>query len=370
MQTPKRSRQPDTPGLILTLALAILFPVSSLADSIRVATFNTELSRDGPGLLLRDILSKKDDQVAAVVQVVATVQPDILVLQGLDWDYESRALTALAAAFAAKDAAYPNSFAAQPNGGRTTGLDLDGDGRTGGPGDAQGYGAFTGKGGIAVLSRFPIRLTQVVDFSHMLWRDLPGAELPVLDGAPFPSRQAQTVQRLSSTAHWVIPIALPDGDMHLLTYQAGPPVFDGPEDRNGLRNRDENRFWQLYLDGAFGTAPPAQYVIAGGANLDPHDSDGRRSAIQSLLSDPRLQDPEPASAGAAAAPDQGHRGSNALDTVDWERAGRLRVDYILPGSDWRVINSGVYWPESGKPGSEAALTASRHRLVWVDLAFN
>ena len=71
------------------------------------------------------------------------------------------------------------------------------------------------------------------------------------DGQPFPSDAAQAAQRLSSTGHWVVPVSIKDTLFTVLTFQAGPPVFDGPEDRNGLRNRDEIRFWQVFLDEAF-----------------------------------------------------------------------------------------------------------------------
>lgn len=342
---------------------------SAGADTLRVASFNTELQRDGPGLLLRDIARGNDPQIAAVTAVIAQAGADILALQGIDWDYDGAALTALADRLAAAGAAYPHRLALRPNSGLASGLDLDGDGRPGGPGDSHGYGEFTGQGGIAVLSRLPIRTEEVRDFSALPWRDLPGALLPRrADGSPFPSAAARNAQRLSSTGHWVVPVALPDGStLTLLAFQAGPPVFDGPEDRNGRRNHDEIRFWQLYLDGAFGPPPEGRLVLAGGANLDPADGAGRHAAIGALLKDPRLQDPHPASAGAARAGDQGHAGPDRLDTVDWEGPGRLRVDYVLPSSDWTVKAAGVIWPGPGDPGRAAALAASRHRLVWVDL---
>ncbi len=81
-------------------------------------------------------------------------------------------------------------------------------------------------------------------------RTLPGALLPEVDGKPFPSPQALAVQRLSSVGHWDVPVLLGAGKrLHLLAFAAGPPVFDGPEDRNGKRNHDEVAFWSLYLDG-------------------------------------------------------------------------------------------------------------------------
>ena len=108
------------------------------------------------------------------------------------------------------------------------------------------------------------------------------------------------------------------------------------------------------------------------ACLNPSQSRSLRSGTtnRAVLSDPRLQDPRPASAGAAEAADQGHAGENALDTVDWERPGRLRVDYVLPSRDWRVIDAGVYWPALDQAGHAEASKASRHRLVWVDLALD
>jgi len=326
----------------LLLCLSLAAPL--FADPIRVASFNTELSRKGPGLLLRDLQHDKDLQVAAVIEVIANARPDILALQGIDWDLEARALTALADRLAKAGVEYPYRLALRPNSGQDSGLDLDGDGRAGGPGDAQGWGRFTGQGGIAVLSRFPILRQEVRDFTPLLWRDLPGAELPTHpDGAPFPSEAAQAAQRLSSTGHWAVPIALPDGPrLTLLTFQAGPPVFDGPEDRNGRRNADEIRLWQLYLDGALGPAAAGHVVIAGGANLDPERGAGRHRAIRSLLADPRLHDPLP-----------------GRPTAAFDGPGPLRVDYLLPSTDWRVEAAGLSAP---------APKASRHRLIWVDLA--
>ena len=353
-------------GLILSVLSCLAAPIR--ADPLRVASFNTELQRRGPGLLLRDIERGDDAQLAAVIEVIAGAGADVLALQGIDWDHEGRALAALANRLEAAGATYPHRLALRPNSGLASGLDLDGDGARGGPGDAQGYGEFTGQGGIAVLSRFPILHDGVRDFSGLLWRDLPDALLPQHpDGSPFPSQAALAAQRLSSTGHWVVPIKAPGGVLSLLTFQAGPPVFDGAEDRNGRRNHDEIAFWRRFLDGAFGAPPQARIVIAGGANLDPLDGAGRHAAINALLTDPRLSDPRPASEGGARAGDQGHAGPDRLDTVDWEGPGRLRVDYVLPSSDWTVEGAGVLWPGPGDPGREAALRASRHRLVWVDL---
>lgn len=350
---------------------------ASAADSLRIATYNTELDRRGPGLLLRDIAKGQDPQVKAVVQVIAAAAPDIVLLQRIDYDIEIRALSALADALRAAGLDYPHLFALPPNRGMRTGVDLDGDGRTGRPGDAQGFGDFTGQGGMAILSRFPIEAEVVRDFSALLWADLPGATLPVWDGQPVLSAQARGVQRLSSTGHWDVPVQVGGTVLHLLAFHATPPVFDGPEDRNGLRNRDELRLWPLYLDGALPGPPPPEgrFVLLGDANLDPSDGDGRSAAMRTALADPRLSDPRPVSAGgplAAAAQggvNVGQRGDPALDTADWDDdgPGNLRVDYALPSADLRVTGAGVFWPAEG-PMADTVAQASRHRLVWVDIA--
>ena len=316
---------------------------------MRIATFNTELKRDGPGLLFRDLLKGEDPQIEAIKRVIGKADPDILTIQSFDYDYEGRALALFAEALG-----YPHFFAAQPNAGRPSGADLDGDGRTGGPGDAQGYGTFSGQGGMAILSRYPILVDQVQDYADILWADLDWATLPQADGQPFPSPEAQAVQRLSTTGHWVVPVAAPSGILQLLTFHASPPVFDGPEDRNGLRNHDEIRFWLHLLDGP--DAPETPFVLLGDANLDPAHGEGRKEAIRDLLSDPRLQAPEPL-------------GSSDANTVDWSNigVGRMRVDYVLPSTHWMVVGSGVVWPDPADPFLEVVTTASRHRLVWVDL---
>ena len=35
--------------------------------------------------------------------------------------------------------------------------------------------------------------------------------------------------------------------MYFLTSHPTPPVFDGPEDRNGTRNHDKIRFWTDHI---------------------------------------------------------------------------------------------------------------------------
>lgn len=312
-----------------------------------------------------------DDQIAAAVEVIARADADVLLLTGIDYDHGLAALTALNEALAARGAGYPHLFALRPNAGLATSLDLDGDGRTGGPRDAQGYGRFSGAGGMALLSRLDVLEERVQDLSPLLWKDLPGARLPEVAGLPFPSAEAQAAQRLSSTGHWDVPLRLPDGgEFRVLAFAATPPVFDGPEDRNGLRNHDEIALWQRHLDGAVpGADPPrVRFAVMGNANLDPWDGEGRREAIAALLADPRLSDAAPNGMGGRAAADPGHRGPPAQDTVAFGAGvGNLRVDYVLPSAEMEVVGAGIFWPAPDDPFAAITAAASRHRLVWVDV---
>jgi len=51
---------------------------------LRIATYNSDLSRKGPGLLLRDILRGEDAQIHAVMRVISSISPDVLLLQDFD----------------------------------------------------------------------------------------------------------------------------------------------------------------------------------------------------------------------------------------------------------------------------------------------
>ncbi|QPH55569.1 endonuclease/exonuclease/phosphatase family protein [Pontivivens ytuae] len=371
--------RPRPYGLI-ALAGALFLAAPALADTVRVATFNASLSRDTAGALLQDI-EDRDAQVLAAAEVILAVAPDVLLLNEIDHDPQSRSLDAFIALLAERGLVYEHSFTAPVNTGELTGLDLDGDGSTTGPNDAYGWGRWPGHFGMAVLSRYP--LGEARSFRLLRWAEFEGNLMPEEVQEP-----ARSVLRLSSKSHWDVPVELPGGPVHLLASHPTPPVFDGPEDTNGRRNHDEVMFWVRYLDGtpftddagvtaALGDAP---VIVAGDLNADPFDGDARREALAALLAHPRLQDPGQESAGAIAAAEmQGglnaaHAGPAAQDTSDWndERGpGNLRVDYVLPSADLEVSGSGVWWPAPDKPGAEhvgfGEAISSDHRLVWVDI---
>ncbi len=312
--------------------------------------------------MLRDILSKDAVDVAAAQDVITRSQADVVALQGFDFDLEGRALSAFASGI---DANYPHLFAKAPNTGALQTEDLNKDGWLELPEDGDGYGRFAGQGGMAVLSRWPLKLR--ADFINLLWSDVP-------DNALLQEDPAHQTRRLSSVAHWVIEVHPASQEpVTLLAFHASPPVFDGPEDLNGRRNRDEILLWRAYLDEDLDEQPPnGRYAILGVANADPSDGDARRDGIGWLLSDRRLQDPKPRSVSAQrAAQIEGganllHRGDPSLDTANWRDdggPGNLRVDYVLPSVDWTVLEAGVIWPEAR--GTDDPV--GRHGLVWVDL---
>jgi hypothetical protein len=326
-------------------------------DTIRIATYNADLSRAGPGLMLQ-ALRGDDPQAAAVVTVIAALKADVLLLTGIDYDLRGDTLAALADRVAAAGLSYPYRLALRPNTGVATGLDLDGNGRKGEPRDAMAYGRFAGEGGMAVLSRLPLDLTALRDFTGFLWADLPGNLRP-------PDTPAG--QLLSTSGQYEVPVRLPDGrSLHLLTYYATPPVFDGPEDRNGRRNHDETGFWLRLLAGDLTIPPPARpFVLLGQPNLDPMDGEGLRDAIRDLLALAALQDPAPHGSNPRA--DPGQSGDPALDTALYANLGGLRVEQILPSADLTVAASGVLWPPDADPLAAVLAAASRHRPLWVDL---
>lgn len=363
------------------------------APVVRVATFNAALNRATAGAL-RAELEAGSAQARAVAEIIQRAAPDVLVLQ--EFDHDPEALDLFRARYLAVSQGeqtpidYPHALAIPSNTGEPSGLDLDRDGQTGGPGDAWGFGAFPGQYAFAILSRHPIDAAALRSFRLLPWSAMPGARAPVdpQTPAPFYPPAVWSALRLSSKNHVDVPITIAGKPLHLLVAHPTPPVFDGPEDRNGRRNADEIRLWADYLDPARagwitddagrtgGLDPAAAFVIAGDLNADPIDGDSTDDAIAQLLDHPRVH---PAAARGALVPQSEggklagrapeHRGDPAHDTAGWG----LRVDYVLPAADLEVIASGVFWPGPDAPA--AALVgrdgerdvSSDHRLVWLDL---
>jgi hypothetical protein len=373
-------------------------------ETFRIATFNCSLNRGSQGTLLRDLSTPDSAQARAVAEIIQRVRPDILLLQEFDWDARGASVAAFRANYlerpqnGAQPIHFQYSFFTESNTGQPSGFDLSNDGKIEGGQDALGFGDFPGQYAMMLLSRFPIDAKHARTFRKLLWKDMPGALLPddstTAGAGDWYSPQERAVLPLSSKSHWDVPVKIGRLTLHVLASHPTPPAFDGPEDRNGMRNHDEVRFWNDYLSpagaahtyirddqghpGGFGGKA---FIIMGDQNTDPVDGGSLHDAIVTLLQNPRVNSGfTPASEGAVeAAAAQGganaeHRGEARFDTADFNDrvAGNLRVDYLLPSKDLRVCGGGVYWPRQSEP--EAALVwgdrpppSSDHRLVWLDV---
>jgi hypothetical protein len=301
---------------------------------VRLALWHAQISRNGPGLLLRD-LEREESDLIAYAEVLRDADADIIVLTRFDYDATGLALRAFADLIGDD---YAFFVPLQSNAGLPTQDDIDGDGRFGEPEDAQAYGRFPGQEASAVLSRFPIVVEGKRGLNDILWADLPGTHAQADD-------IGLADQRLSSGGHWIVPIEIPDSEgvshrLSLLIGHAGAPVFDGPEDRNGRRNLDELRLWEQILDGRHGPAPEQPLVFMANTNLDPSRGEGYREAMAQFLAHPRWQDPLPGEI-----------------TAHWERPGHMRVSYVLPASSFGVAAARVWKPLPDEP----------HSLITVDI---
>ena len=369
--------------------------------TVRVATYNASLYRDEAGQLARDLMGGENEQARHIAEVIQRVRPDILLVNEFDYDSSGRAVELFRTKYlgvgqnGCDPIDFPHHFTAPVNTGRPSGRDLDHNGQPGEPSDAIGYGLHEGQYGMLLLSKFPIDGERVRTFQKFLWRDMPGAMLPTVPGSdrPFYNDDDLALLRLSSKSFWDVPIDIPAASgsrpfvLHLLCSHPTPPVFDGPEDRNGKRNHDEIRLVADYIgpsksrylvDDAGnhgGLAADAPFVIVGDLNCDPVDGQGVPGAMDQLLKHPRVDASFiPKSGGGPLTVKQhadqhvGHRGNPAHVTSNFtaEGHGCLRIDYALPSRGLAVLNGGVFWPAPGEPGSEA-VTASDHRLVWIDV---
>lgn len=371
-------------------------PQVNAGTRLRVATFNTALSRDEPGALRAAMLASDDARIKLVAEVLQRTRPDIVLLQEVDYDPTGRTYEALQTNYlgvaqnGAEPIDYPYRYAPEVNTGVSTGVDLNGDGEVAGPQDAHGWGNYPGHYGMVVLSKYPIDADAVRTFREARWMDVNPQSLEATD---YYSDEASQVLRLSSKTHADVPVAVPGmTTLHLLISHPTPPVFDGPEDRNGYRNTAEIGFWASHLDSSADPSGSlmlddtgesshdpanAAFVILGDLNADPNDGDSRPGAMDCLLEHPRIKAIAPNSTGAAEAAERDgganltHRTDPATDTADWNDtpprgSGNLRVDYVLPSVGLTVLGSGVFWPTRDDPLAYL-LAASDHRLVWVDL---
>ena len=367
--------------------------VATDASSVRFATYNGSLySETDGGLVAR--LETGDQKAASIAAVIQHQRPDVLLLNEFDYDPAHRAADIFqrryleVAQHGQAPITYPYRYLAPVNTGVPSGMDLDRNGKITGGNDAFGFGLHPGQYGMLVLSRYPIDLKSIRTFQLFLWKNLPGAKSPVnpASGEDWYPPEAWDRLRLSSKSHWDVPVRTPLGRVHFLALHPTPPVFDGPEDRNGIRNHDEIRLWSEYISdrpapwlcddaGVCGGLPgDALFVIAGDHNADPVDGDSTGNPMAALLEHPRvLRFDPPASKGAEAAAlrvgggNLTQKGIAAHDTGNFGvRIGNLRIDYVIPSKGFVVRGSGVFWPTPDAVGADW-IEATDHHMVWMDL---
>ena len=382
-------------------ALALAAPAQAGEADVRFATFNASLNRNVAGQLVADLSTPNNAQAATVAEIIQRVRPDVLLIN--EFDFAPAAVGLFQQNYlsvphnGAAPIVYPYTYIAPSNTGIPSGKDLNNAGGVvttpGAPGygdDSFGFGAFPGQFGMVVYSRYPIDPLGVRTFQLFKWKDMPGNLIP----QPFYSPDEVEILRLSSKSHWDLPIRIEGKTVHFLVSHPTPPVFDGPEDRNGTRNFDEIRFWADYITpGATsryiyddagnegGLKPGEPFVIAGDQNSDPLDGDSIPGAIQQLIEHPLVNTkvtPESAGAVEASALQGGanlvHRSDPRFDTADFADGapGNLRADYVLPRKTLQIAAAGVFWPMLADPLSRLTgvfpFPSSDHRSVWVDVS--
>ena len=370
---------------------------TGIAQTIRVATFNVSMEAsnylpagvapDG-NELFDELASGNNQQIKNIAEIIQNIQPDIILLNEFDYTPDDeRGVKAFLTHYLKPGQNkqvgidYRYYYTASVNTGVDSGLDLDRDGIASGKGgDAFGYGLYPGQYGMVILSRYPIDVEGIRTFQQFLWRDMPGNLLNTIkdeQGRAWFSDEAQQILRLSSKSHWDVPVNVGGNIIHILASHPTPPVFDGPEDRNGKRNHDEIRFWRDYIQageqanyiyddaGNKGGFSGKDFVILGDLNASAVEGDGIASGIGRLLNHHRVNaDYVPTSKGGDLhSPENQHAASH---TAEW----RMRVDYVLPSKSLQVLKGGVFWPQPNEPQfylMKDRTSSSDHRMVWLDV---
>lgn len=380
------------------LLLLMILSTDLRAQKLRVATFNVSMEADNyvsEGILpLGDELfialaSAEHPQIRNIAEIIQRTRPDIILLNEFDYSADSnKGVLAFINNYLSKPQrgataiSYPFSYIAPVNTGVDSGVDLNNDGsKSGKEGDAFGYGKYPGQYGMVLLSRYPIVASEVRTFQKFLWKDMPNGLLASIkneSGQQWYSKEAQSIFRLSSKSHWDVPIKVDGEIVHILASHPTPPVFDGPENRNGKRNHDEIRFWSDYISGSNtadyiyddqnkkGGLSDARFVILGDLNSSKEEGDSIKGGITRLLSHPKvMSDVLPKSEGAVENDSENPLSSS--HTAAW----KMRVDYVIAAkSGMTSIGAGVFWPTRTSELYrlvENRKASSDHRLVWVDL---
>ncbi len=347
--------------LYLPLFLLALSPGLSLAKTLKVATFNVSMEATNykslgmqPGeQVLEKVLSVgSHPQVKNIAEIIQRTQPDIILLNEFDYIAdENKGVKAFVKNYLNVSQAgqtaidYPYTYIAPVNTGEPTPFDLDNNGKADQfGGDAYGYGLYPGQYGMALLSKYPIKIDEVRTFQLFKWHQMPNSQQPFIpdaegdnsQGTPWYSADEWNAFRLSSKSHWDVPVDVDGTMVHILAMHPTPPNFDGKEDRNGKRNADEIRLMADYLtpnkglyiyddNGKQATlSDETRFVLLGDFNAADIGEKHREGVIEQLTESPYVDNSViPLSEGGAASSDRDY---SSRFTAYWG----ARADYVLP----------------------------------------
>nr|WP_269783496.1 endonuclease/exonuclease/phosphatase family protein [Marinibactrum halimedae] len=365
---------------------------------VRIATFNVSMEEEnypieqelekGSSVLQYHLSTGRNQQMRNIAEILQRTRPDIVLLNEFDFiedrskgvDAFQQNYLSIAQHESVSPINYPHIFLAPTNTGAPSPYDFDQDGVASGVGgDAWGFGKYPGQYGMVLLSRFPINKEEARTLQLFKWSDMPGALQPKHPetNQPWFSQEQWQALRLSSKSHWDVPVMVGEKRIHVLAQHPTPPVFDGPENRNGLRNHDELRLTADYLSeetstyiyddkGNRGGLSGDRFVILGDLNASIYSDATYPGAMERLLNHPKVNsDFIPTSrAGAAVVPELPY-------AKEFTAAWKSRADYVLPSkSGFNVIDGAVFWPEKNSPLYrlvESREASSDHRLVWLEL---
>ncbi|TLP95216.1 endonuclease/exonuclease/phosphatase family protein [Nesterenkonia salmonea] len=359
--------------------------VAKDADDLRVATLHANITADSSGDepvkdLIASLSTGNHTQARAVAQTVQMNDPDVIVLTGVTYDKEHQIAELLNGYLAAGQHSesgldFPYLFTEGTNSGRESGVDLDGDGTIGGPGDAVGYGEYPGQYGTVIFSKYPIVEEEVRTFKEFLWSDVPDTSMPTGRDSSLES----SVLRLHETSMWDVPVEVDGETVHIISASvASPPeaadTDRGDDMRRVMADYVAGRAWYLYDDeGETGHMEPGTPFVVAGV---PAVRSGEVENLDVLLESPVIRDTRPEA--VTEVPEDEHPAATwATDPEDTRHVaeGRgERASFVLPSTSVDVSGSGVFWPAEGEYGYEVVDPESVYglddRLVWLDLTIS
>ncbi|MGO1727202.1 endonuclease/exonuclease/phosphatase family protein [Glutamicibacter ardleyensis] len=316
--------------------------------SLRIATVDTQISREIDGQLATDLLQGDDRQAALAADNITAANADVVVLTGMDANeqavevFQDRYLNNPDDARA--DVEYDYVYLGVGSKGKPSGADLNGDRIVGGPEDAWGQADFEGQGSVVVLSKYQITPDQVTSVSEFKWDQMPESRL---DDSGLSGALAASIPVMSSGL-WDIPIEYRGKQVHLIAVQTDDNFagysFAESRELDQLRVVDDYLNGKKYLrddqskkiDGV-GNAP---YIVAGVLGQQPSSLTARDGLLKQI---------------------------NRPDAIS--DSG----NYLVPNSAWQVLGQGHIGDREPAQAQSVdgppQLNNPDPALIWTDVQF-